>query len=66
MYLTYAVFRYLLNPFCYLFPDYPLEYRFHFFSAYIVPFHDNFCGWVLSGGSMLCVAVFAHKSAPLQ
>ena len=47
MYLTYAVFRYLLNPFCYLFPDYPLEYRFHFFSAYIVPFHDNFCGSVL-------------------
>ena len=40
--------------------------QFHFFSAYIVPFHDNFCGWVLSGGSMLCIAVFAHKSAPLQ
>ena len=39
---------------------------FHFFSACIMPFHDYFCGWVLSGGSMLCVAVFAHKSAPLQ
>ena len=55
-----------LNLFCYLFLGYPLEYRFHFFSAYIVPFHDNFCGWVLSGGSVLCLAVFAHKSAPLQ
>ena len=52
--------------FCYLFLGYPLEYRFHFFSAYIVPFHDYFCGWVLSGGSLPCVAVFAHKSAPLQ
>ena len=54
------------NLFCYLFLGYPLEYRLHFFSAYIMPFHDYFCGWVLSGGSMLCVAVFAHKSAPLQ
>lgn len=51
--LIYAVFRYLLNPFCYLFLGYPPEYRFHFFSAYIVPFHDNFCGWVLSGGSSI-------------
>ena len=59
--LIYAVFRYLLNLFCYLFPGYLLEYRFRFFSAYIVPFHDNFCGWVVSGGSLLCATVFAHK-----
>jgi hypothetical protein len=51
---------------CYLFLGYPLEYCFHFFSAYIVPFHDDFCGWMLSGGSMLRIAVLAHKSAPLQ
>ena len=64
--LICVVFRYLLNLFCYLFLGYPLKYRFHFFSAYIVSFHDYFCGWVLSGGSLLCTAVFAHKSAPLQ
>ena len=41
-------------------------FRFHFFSAYIVLFHDNFCGWVLSMGSLPCHVVFAHKSAPLH
>ena len=53
--LIYAVFHYFLNLFCYLFLGYPLEYRFHFFSAYIVPFHDYFCGCRLLVG--LCPAM---------
>jgi hypothetical protein len=36
------------------------------FLAYIMPFHDYFCGWVLSGGSLSYLFVFAHKPAPLQ
>ena len=43
-----------------------LQYAFDITGVELVQFHDDFCGWVLSGGSMLCVAVLTHKSAPLQ
>lgn len=60
------VFRYFLDFFCYLFLGYPLEYRFHFFSAYIVPFHDYFCGCLLLAGSLPYFDIFTYESVPLQ
>ena len=64
--LTGVALCHILNLFRYLFLGDPLEYRFHFFSAYIMSFHNNFCGFLLSAGSLSRLTVFTHKSAPLH
>ncbi len=61
-----VVFLYFPDLFGYLFLGYPLEYCFHFFSAYIMPFHNYFCGCLLSVGSLPCFNIFTHQSVPLQ
>ena len=55
-----------VQPFLLSVPRLSVWIPFPFFSAYIMPFHNYFCGRVLWDGSLSCIAVFAHKSAPLH